>query len=304
MKQLTTLITLFLICLSGSALADVPTSMNVQGKLTDSTGESLGERFMEFTFRIFTAPTGGILMYSDGLQEVYVDASGLWNARVGAVNPLPETVFQHPVRWLEITVGDSANLPETLPRIKLNTTPYSYWAKWSQKAWDAERLNGFTADVFADSGHGHSVTTADIVDSTILLQDIGQNGAAIGQILKWNGSGWAVADDEVGSGLLPSNYFQAYGSTSSVTGVVLWSAIGIDRHITGIMASSTITGGEGFLSLRINGEGIFLAQLSAVVPNFTWSAQGGAPIVVESGDELTLHYSGAASGTVLITGLQ
>lgn len=44
-----------------------------------------------------------------------------------------------------------------------------------------------------------AVTTNEIANNTILLQDIAQNGAAAGQIMKWNGTGWAIANDSVGS---------------------------------------------------------------------------------------------------------
>jgi len=46
----------------------------------------------------------------------------------------------------------------------------------------------------------NAVTSVKILDGTIGLNDIGQNGAVSGQIMKWNGSAWTVANDETGGG--------------------------------------------------------------------------------------------------------
>jgi hypothetical protein len=62
------------------------------------------------------------------------DAAGLWNAGVGSIIPLTETVFLNPVRWLEVTVNDGVNPIETLPRIELRTNPYTYRSATSQQA--------------------------------------------------------------------------------------------------------------------------------------------------------------------------
>jgi hypothetical protein len=45
-----------------------------------------------------------------------------------------------------------------------------------------------------------SVISADILDGALALDDLGQNGASEGQIIKWNGTGWAAANDSVGAG--------------------------------------------------------------------------------------------------------
>ena len=38
----------------------------------------------------------------------------------------------------------------------------------------------------------NAVTTDKILDGTILFQDVGQNGAAAGQVIKWTGTAWAA----------------------------------------------------------------------------------------------------------------
>ncbi len=46
-----------------------------------------------------------------------------------------------------------------------------------------------------------SVTSAKIADGSILFQDIGQNGATAGQVMKWTGTAWAPRNDSLSSGI-------------------------------------------------------------------------------------------------------
>jgi hypothetical protein len=46
----------------------------------------------------------------------------------------------------------------------------------------------------------NAVTTDKILDGSILFQDIGQNGAAVGQVMKWTGTAWAPRNDSLGTG--------------------------------------------------------------------------------------------------------
>lgn len=68
------------------------------------------------------------------------------------------------------------------------SVPYAYRALGSDTA-------EYAKDVADDC-----VTSNKIPDGTIQFIDIDQNGATAGQLMKWNGTLWMVADDEVGSG--------------------------------------------------------------------------------------------------------
>lgn len=69
-------------------------------------------------------------------------------------------------------------------------------------AQNADSLDGMDAGSFALSDHSHTITSADIQDSTILFIDLGQNGAADGQVIKWNGASnsWIPSEDQTGGG--------------------------------------------------------------------------------------------------------
>ena len=118
-----------LACLFASqAVAAVPTSITVQGKLTDAGGVPLPPGPKSFVFRLFSASVGGVEIWPGGSGEVQflaTDGGGLWSAMLGAVEPLSESIFADSVRWLEISVHDGISLT-TLPRVRLVTGPYAY----------------------------------------------------------------------------------------------------------------------------------------------------------------------------------
>ena len=119
-----------LACLFASlAIAAVPTSITVQGKLTDASGVPLSGGIKQFTFKIFNAASGGAEIWPNGageLQFIVSDANGLWSANAGSSVPLNDLVFSDTIRWLEITVTDGIMAPVTLPRIRLVTGPYAF----------------------------------------------------------------------------------------------------------------------------------------------------------------------------------
>ncbi len=109
--------------------AAVPTQIKVQGRLTTSGGAPVPAGTKTFTFRIFDSQSGGTQVWPVGLGEsqgVSTASDGLWTAQVGLVNPLSDTVFASAQRWLEITVSDGTNPPETLSRMKINANAYAF----------------------------------------------------------------------------------------------------------------------------------------------------------------------------------
>lgn len=101
--------------------AAVPSSITVQGRLTDSLGVPLPPGVKGFLFRIFNAPVGGTEIWSGEDQFLPTDSEGLWVARVGAIVGLTDAVFSDTVRWLDINVNGTQ-----LPRVRLVTGPYAY----------------------------------------------------------------------------------------------------------------------------------------------------------------------------------
>lgn len=142
-KHLTKLVLLGILAAT-PVLADVPTQMPIQGRLTNSAGAPVPAGLKFFTFKIFDAASGGTEIWPAGLGETQTlasDVNGLWSGSIGLLVPLTPDVFQSPVRWLQITVDNGVDPAEILPRLQLKTNPYTYRSATSQHA---DSLGGST----------------------------------------------------------------------------------------------------------------------------------------------------------------
>ncbi len=154
-----------LIAATASVSAAVPTRMTVQGKLTNAAGDPVPAGIKSFTFKIYDAAAGGMEVWPAGpgeVQPLSTDADGLWTAEVGAVVALTDPVFSGDTRWLEVTVNDGVNPAETLPRIKLNTSPYTFRSEQSNNAanaGNADNLGGLPPSGYALNVHTHDAAT-------------------------------------------------------------------------------------------------------------------------------------------------
>lgn len=179
----------FLLCLVAAvcllpavAFADVPTLINYQGILTDAGGAPITAP-VNVSFSIFQDPAGGTAGWTES-QSVTPDADGRFTVLLGAVNPIPTTMFDWHERYLEVQV--SGDTP--FPRIRFISVAYAYHAKRSDSA------------SLSFSAAPGSVNSDAIIDGTILFSDMAPNGAASGQVMKWNGSAWVAGTDETGGG--------------------------------------------------------------------------------------------------------
>ncbi len=119
------ILVVFIVCLlGGTTIAAVPSSITVQGRLTDAGGAPLPPGGKTFTFRILDDSTGGTEVWPGGggeVQTITSDAAGLWIGLIGAISPLTDAVFADNLLWLEINVNGT-----TLPRIQFLSGPYAF----------------------------------------------------------------------------------------------------------------------------------------------------------------------------------
>ncbi|UCC45436.1 MAG: hypothetical protein JSU65_05820 [Candidatus Zixiibacteriota bacterium] len=233
------MLTALTVLLAGAAAAEVPQVINYQGRLLDDLGYLVADGDYQITFNIWNYYSGGALLWSSGAQIVPVE-DGLFSYELGSAVPLPHALFTDTVRWLGISVsGDPEIEPRTrlitvpyaYQALRADTAAYAESGAGgggditAVYAGDGLTGGGETGDVtlgveFAGSGaattvsrsdHEHdaayvnesqtnSVTSTMITDGTIEFGDIAQNGATTDQVMKWNGSAWAAADDETGGG--------------------------------------------------------------------------------------------------------
>jgi len=178
---------LALILLFFSALpagAEVPQVISYQGRLDDSLGNPIPGGSYEMVFSIYGVPEGGGALWTSGPQMITVN-NGVFEYSLGSNVSFPASFFNtDTLRFLGISVdgGD-----EMTPRVRFKTVAYAYMA-----------LECDTAG-YALSVGPNSVNSSNITDGSIDFVDIGQNGAGPDQVMKWNGSAWAAADDEAGS---------------------------------------------------------------------------------------------------------
>jgi hypothetical protein len=67
---------------------------------------------------------------------------------------------------------------------------------------------------YVNEGQANSVSTGMVQNSTLLLEDLNQNGCSAGQIIKWNGSAWACAADSTGA----TSFWSLTGNGGTVPG--------------------------------------------------------------------------------------
>lgn len=131
----------------------VPSSITVQGKLTDSAGIPMAAGPKNFTFKIFGAPVGGGQVWPDiggEAQTITSSTDGTWVGLVGAVVPILHDALADTSRWLEITVDGT-----TLPRVRLTTGPYAF------RVGTVDGATGGTITSKVSIGPGHTNSGVD-----------------------------------------------------------------------------------------------------------------------------------------------
>ena len=191
-----------LVCLvltTVSGLAEVPHLINYQGYLTDSSGDPVADGTYPINFKIYGSEFGTDSLWWSGFQSVQV-TNGLFDYQLGSNNPIPADFFgpgSDP--FLGVIVDTD---PEITPRTPLVSVAFAFYAGYSDTASVASISQDLICTGCVSSNHlaPNSVNSDKIVDESIQLNDLDQNGAGDNQIIKWNetASAWEIADDETG----------------------------------------------------------------------------------------------------------
>jgi len=162
----------------GSAFAqELPRLINYQGKLTDPTGVAI-DGTANIVFRIYNAGTGGSLLWTETHSLTPVN-NGLFDVILGETTPM--TIDFNEQYWIELTVDG-----ETLaPREQLSAVPYAHRSAYADTA------------IIIGSGAVQTTARLDGDGTASDPLDIAQQGASSGQVLKWSGTAWAPATDNV-----------------------------------------------------------------------------------------------------------
>jgi hypothetical protein len=131
----------------------------------------------------------------------------------------------------------------------------------SEWNWSDSSSHGPDSVLFADSSNhadlssyadasGYADSTDAITDGAVDFADLGQNGAAADQIIKWTGTVWAASDDESGAGWVDDGNVIRLDNANDSVGIGTTTPTE-KLDVTGsIHASGTITSGS---SITIDG---------------------------------------------------
>jgi len=159
------------VLLSGTAGADVPTGMNIQGRLTHPNGAPVANQELDFTFKIFDAASGGSEIWPNGpgeAQTLTTEWNGLWTAELGSMIPLTGLVFQDTARWLEVSVDNGVTV-ETLSRIRLLSVPFNFQSASHLWVLDDSILTTVGRWGISRGGFGNTVAPGDSTHTHVNL---------------------------------------------------------------------------------------------------------------------------------------
>ncbi len=119
MKRTVTLMVLVFALWATAVVAQVPTQISFQGRLTDLAGDPVADGPHTVTFKIYDGP--GTELWSE--QQTVTTTNGLFSAQLGGSGtPIIPDVFSGEERYLGVTIGAD---PELTPRTRLTSVPYA-----------------------------------------------------------------------------------------------------------------------------------------------------------------------------------
>lgn len=156
--------------LSLTVSAAIPQQMNYQGFLTSTTGAAL-DTTVSVRFRLYSDSLGSLQLWSELWPAVPV-VDGLFNLRMGAINPLTDTPLLDAAQlWLGVSIGSNSQMT---PLVRVAAVPLSLRTRTVNAA-----LGGtITSDLIVE-GYGMFGSGNDIDDSTSFVA--GQSNIVAGR---------------------------------------------------------------------------------------------------------------------------
>lgn len=152
----------FAIFLAGQPASAAPTTMNFQGRLADSSGNTVPNGTYNMQFRLFTVASGGSATWTETRETTnrVTVTNGLFSVPLGSVTPLSASLFSGNDVYFEITLptpgtatcGTAACATweaAMTPRHKMATSAY---------AFNSETLDGLDSGAFAQLSANNAFT--------------------------------------------------------------------------------------------------------------------------------------------------
>ncbi len=123
-----------LLCYASIVVAQIPTVMSYDGYLTDANGKPIASGRKDFSFAIYTSPSGGSPIWTEIHEKVLVN-NGTFHVVLGkGTVPKPLNLPFDQQYYLGVRVG---NDPEMTPLQELMPSAYSFRAKTADNVPDA-----------------------------------------------------------------------------------------------------------------------------------------------------------------------
>jgi hypothetical protein len=146
---------LLVIVMATSLFADIPKTLNYQGRLMNTVGQPVIDGDYSVTFRLYTAASGGTMVWEEA-QSVQ-STNGYFNAVLGSATALTPAMFSQPL-WIGMQVGAAA---EMIPRQQLGTSAYA--------------MTVVDGAITTSKIKNAAVTTAKIADDAITSDKVGDS---------------------------------------------------------------------------------------------------------------------------------
>lgn len=285
----------------------IPQTINLNGKLTNSSSGAALTGTYNMVFKIYNVPSGGSSLWASSTMSVTTDSLGVYNAILSGVNvPFSEQYY------LGVTVGSDS---EMSPRLNLTSSPYSFRANVSDSlnvsaSYGVGSLNvtgnvsakcylyadgtsSCTAPVAASQtpwtsdidGNSHVLNNASSIQTNANAVDLSTSvdvsgwgssygKAVVGPIgnINWYGDGFAFSNYNSGSdvfGMIFNADTAWFGSPASYSTWMTLSSTGTyDSYATGDIGTGTLQANN---EIKLNtaglGEPFILKQSITDAPN-------------------------------------
>jgi hypothetical protein len=218
MKKIAIVIIAFMVTI---VFSQVPKLINYQGKLTNPSGVAV-DGTATITFRFYSLPTGGTIMWSENHPAVDVNR-GLFDVILGSVTPFSDTLRFNRPYYLELVVdGEVMN-----PRQSFSSVPYSMRSVYADSAFFVASGSSSIVTSLASDNYLPRIRVRDTLENSLIYQT---DGGSVGiatvspsstnrlEVLASSGAGHkaVVGNSPTGhSGWLGSDLYGVYGGYDS-----------------------------------------------------------------------------------------
>ena len=293
MKKLGLLAGLCFFAISTEA-QQTPSSVNFQGRLTDSSGNSVNGT-ESIAFSIWNAASGGSQLWTETQNSVQV-SSGVYNVSLGSVVALSSGVFISSSTWLQIQVG--TDNPMT-PRLQFQATPYAFTAASLLSILPVGDLWSFTPmEQTVSQGSGYTVPAGE----NLIIYNILNNTRCSISISCGTGCGYIITQgidcSAPISGSQTGTTLSRHGSIVGPGDVVSSTSTSVSLTLRGVLVPATVQ--IVVQDLSAGGSYIVPAGKNLYFEAIAGQQQTGCsgPIAI-NGVSLTLGYTSLVGGIAL-----